>query len=278
MKVMFAILSNFFQKNGILLYAPVPLSICSLRKPYLLERAGINGAGTAILFAVPYRTPHCDLPQRNLSAYAVSRDYHAYFASLFDTLLPILRQAFPKERFAAFADHAPIDETDAAARAGLGVLGENGLLLTERYSSFVFLGAIYTSALLPTQATEPKRCEGCGACKSACPVREGGTCLSSLTQKKGVLSEEEAASICRVGSVWGCDICQDVCPHTKRALHAKTIYTEIPYFYEDPIPTLSSALLEKMTEEEFSARAYAWRKKETVMRNLRLIEKGSTPC
>lgn len=274
---MFAILSNFFQKNRIELYAPIPISSCGIQKPYLLERAGIDRAGTAVLFAVPYRTPACEDPHRNLSAYAVSKDYHRYFASLFDSILPTLQAAFPNARFAGFSDHSPIDEVDAAVRAGLGVKGENGLLLTERHSSFVFIGSICTSLALPNAAAgELRHCMGCGACRRACPSPD--RCLSSLTQKKGKLTEAEAALILSGKSVWGCDICQDVCPYTARARAAGTLYTHIPYFYEHPIPFLSLSLQKQMTEEDFSLRAYAWRGRETVERNLNIFEKGEPSC
>ena len=278
MKDMFAILSNFFQTHGIGLYAPIPLSACRVQRPYLLAREEIGEDGTAILFAVPYYTPACDRPRRNVSAYAVARDYHGYFSSLFEEILPVLRAAFPEETFAGYADHAPIDEVDAAARAGLGVRGENGLLITEEYSSFVFLGALYTSAALPASAGEIRKCEGCGACKRVCPAVQGAPCLSALTQKKGELSEEEQALLRTHGTVWGCDLCQDACPHTVRARRAGTLYTKIPYFYEQPLPSLSSERIESMTEEEFSARAYAWRRRETVARNLAVIEKGESSC
>jgi len=275
---MFSILSIFFQKHGIELYAPIPLSACKLQKAYLLEREGIGSTGTAVLFAVPYRTPACEEPQRNLSSYAVCRDYHAYFSALFDEILPVLRETFPSEAFAGFADHAPINEVDAAARAGLGVLGSNGLLLTKKHSSFVFLGGIYTSLTLPATVAEPKTCEGCGACTRACPAKDGAPCLSALTQKKGALSDSEQALLLSHGSVWGCDVCQDVCPHTRRALEAGTLYTEIPYFYEHPIPMLSAQTLNEWTDAEFAMRAYAWRGKETVLRNLQLLEKGEHRC
>ena len=275
---MFSNLSNFFQKSGIELYAPIPLRACELKKPYLLEREGITDTGSAVLFAVPYRTPACDTPRRNLSAYAVSRDYHAYFSALFDEILPVLRQKFPNEKFVGFADHAPINEVDAAARAGLGILGKNGLLLTEKHSSFVFLGGIYTTLSLPATVKDPKRCEDCGACARACPAKDGAVCLSSLTQKKGELTKEEGSLILANGSVWGCDICQDVCPHTRRAKKDGTLYTKIPYFYDHPITHLCAASLAQMSDEEFSHRAYAWRGKETILRNLQLAEKGDPLC
>ena len=266
---MFSFLSNFFEKNQIDCFAPIALSDCTVVRPYLLERAGIAD-GTAILMAIPYFTPACTAENRNLSAYAVSRDYHGFFAALFDEVLPLLRERFPTCKFAGFADHSPIAEVEAAARAGLGVIGQNHLLITKRYSSYVFLGEIVTDAKLACTAGEIRTCEGCGLCQKACPMDEIGTCLSALTQKKGALTEDEQATIRRFGSVWGCDICQAVCPHTKTAIKSGSIHSPIPYFAEQPIAHLTSEILDGMSDEEFQSRAYAWRGRETIQRNLKL--------
>lgn len=268
---MFAFLSEILQKNHIDCFAALPLSACRVTKPYLLERAGIT-SGSAVILAVPYFTPACASPERNLSAYAVGYNYHAFFDALFEELLPLLKERYPEHRFAGFADHSPIAEIEAASRAGLGVIGKNGLLLTERYSSYVFLGELLTDAPLPYTLVEPRFCESCGLCQKICPMEKIGTCLSALTQKKGELDEAEIVALRRYGSCWGCDLCQEVCPHTVRAIQSKSIYTPIPYFHENNIPRLSLAILDAMEEDEFQKRAYSWRKRETIRRNLLLLQ------
>ncbi len=269
---MLQILSEFFSKKGIRLFAPLPLELCRIQKPQLLERVGI-AEGSVCIFAVPYLTPAYDSPDRNLSAYAVGKDYHRFFSELFDELLPLLRENCPDERFAAFSDHSPIHEKEAAAMAGLGRIGQNGLLITEEYSSYIFLGEIVTTLRLPAEPREIAHCEGCGRCKTLCPAESCGGCLSALTQKKGALSEQEAEAIRCNGSLWGCDLCQEVCPHTERARAAGAIYTPIPYFYEDPLPHLTEGALDAMSDASFAERAYAWRGRETVRRNLKLMKK-----
>ncbi|MBQ8433042.1 MAG: epoxyqueuosine reductase [Clostridia bacterium] len=278
---MFAFLSNFLQKEQIELWGSLPLSSCHIVKPYLLERTEISD-GTVILLAIPYYTHACDDPRRNLSAYAVSKDYHAFCRQFFEKLLIELRERFPSHRFSAFADHSPIDERDAAARAGLGVIGKNHLLLTEKYSSYVFFGELITDAKLPTKETEIGYCNACGLCQRNCPMNHGcPTCLSALTQKKGILTPEEEQNLLRYGSVWGCDLCQDVCPYTVRAKQEGSIYTPIAFFEEACTPVLTEKLISEMTEEEFSHRAYAWRGRDTVLRNLKLMNKHreeDPPC
>ena len=281
---MLEFLSDYFLPRGIRLFAPIPLNACRVTKKYLLDREKIDpSGGTAVMLAIPYFTRSAANPGRNLSAYAVPRDYHLFFRELFEDLLPRLRAAFPDDQFAGFADHSPIDERDAAARAGLGRIGQNGMLITEPYSSYVFLGELITTHTIPCAPQQIRLCEGCGACRRACPMAEIGTCLSALTQKKGELTQQEADSIRRFGSVWGCDICGEVCPHTRKALQAGTVFSEIPFFQTDTIPHLTVDLLDGMTDKDFADRAFAWRGRSTVRRNLCLFEnapegKENGPC
>ncbi len=258
--------------NGIIRTATIRLDNCRIQKKYLLEHAGIDN-GSAVMFAVPYYTTECDNPARNISAYAVSADYHAFFSALFDNALPLLREKFPENRFAGFTDHSPIDERDAAVRSGLGFIGNNHLLLTKEHSSFVFLGEIITDALLPAPPAPILSCNGCGACLAACPVGlDGWKCLSALTQKKGTFTEEEAYAVLKNGSLWGCDRCQEVCPVTKAARAAGTLYSEIDFFKNTAVPHLDRATLDAMDEKAFSARAYSWRGRAVIERNIRLFE------
>ena len=260
--------------RGISLVAPLALSACTVTKPYLLAREGIED-GTAFLFAVPYYTTECAARARNISAYAVSRDYHLYFRSLFDDILPLLREAFPKHRFVGFTDHSPIAECEAAVRAGLGYYGKNHLFLTDKYSSYVFLGEIVTDAVIDAPAKADRFCIGCGACLTACPVSgDVSRCLSALTQKKGTLTQEEQARLLAHGVAWGCDICQEACPVTKRAIERGSIYTTIPFFSQGAIAHFTAQTVQEMSDEDFACRAYSWRGKATIARNLTLLEKG----
>ena len=99
-------------------------------------------------------------------------------------------------------------------------------------------------------------------------MKNGRECLSAVTQKKGELTEEERDYIIEYGSAWGCDICADVCPYSWKA--AKT---PVKFFYENRTPYLTQDALEKMSDEEFADRAYAWRGRAVIERNLKLFEK-----
>jgi epoxyqueuosine reductase QueG len=250
----------------------LPLSSCRIHRAYLLEKNGIKPdcGGTVFMLAVPYLAKTDIIP--NISAYAVPENYHKFMEELFDDVLPRLRNEFPGNTFAGFTDHSPIDERDAAAAAGIGVIGKNGLLITEPYSSYIFLGEIITDAHTECAPSEIKFCEGCGKCTLSCPYGISGNCLSAVTQKKGELTEEEKAVILKYGSAWGCDICQEVCPHTQRAIKAGSIYTKIPYFTRSLTPRLTYKIVSSMSDDDFARRAYSWRGRETILRNLSLFE------
>lgn len=259
------------EKFNIDLVSCISLRECRINRPYLLEKSGISD-GSVIIFAVPYLSREAT-GKRNISSYAVSRDYHIFFSSLFNEIIGDLKEGFPDNKFAGFTDHSPIDEIEAAAKAGLGVIGHNHLLITERYSSFAFLGEIITDSALPYRSDPVKHCIKCGQCLTACPVSgNSDKCLSALTQKKGELNADEKLLIKKSGCAWGCDICQQVCPYTLKAKNDGTIYTNIGFFNEYLTPLITSEDIEKMSDSDFKERAYSWRGKQTITRNLKILE------
>ena len=267
-------LSDIFESEKIEYYAPIELSRTNIIKPYLLSRCNIDpNEGSVLMICVPYFS---GMPE-NISAYACARDYHLYFEGLFDRILPKLREMYQGYSFFGFADHSPISEVSAAAAAGLGVIGDNHLFICEKYSSFVFLGEIISD--MPAKGYgagiyrgEVQGCIHCGACKRGCPEGLDSTqCLSALTQKKGELDASERARLTSHGIAWGCDKCQSVCPYTKAAVERGSICTPIGYFYENRIEKIDLAELYSMSEEEFLSRAFSWRGRETIARNLKIL-------
>lgn len=271
-------IKELLENEGIFIYGFCPLDKCIIKKQYLLDKAGI-GDGFAVIFAIPYYTRACE-EKRNISAYAVGRDYHLFVKELEGRILSELKSSFPNTRFALFADHSPIDERDAAAKVGLGIFGKNRLLITEKYSSYIFLSELIVGAPLPDgnfEEKEIKYCEDCGLCQKACPWLGGecDECLSALTQKKGELNKNEKALIKKY-SLWGCDICTEVCPHTKKAKSDGTVYSPINFFNENAISYLTYEKIADMSDGEFEKRAYSWRGRETILRNTEIAKKGDT--
>ena len=213
------VLSAFFAEEHITEYGVLPISACRVLRPELFTRGGDFAPQSVILFLVPYYTG----PAENLSLYAVSRDYHLYMRELSGRLSAAIAEKFPGAALRAFADHSPIDERHAAITAGLGMLGDNGLLINNTYGSLVFIGELFTDIPVPvdTPVYPFTTCEHCGACRRACPtgaLTGQGDCLSELTQRKGELGRETVLLMRRHHTVWGCDLCQTACPHTRRVI------------------------------------------------------------
>ena len=216
------------------------------------------GSKTVICFAFPYKIE--GNPPKNISRYAAVPDYHVVCGKILEKITAALRERNKDNKFEYFIDNSPIPEVYAASRAGLGRIGKNGLLITERFGSFVFLGEIVTDLEIKSD-TNVTTCADCGACKSACPVGlKKSECLSAITQQKGELSAEQKKLIKAHGSVWGCDICQNVCPHNKKAENS---------FIEEFCEGYRS---EYQRGEDIAQRAYEWRGEKVILRNALLFD------
>jgi epoxyqueuosine reductase len=213
----------------------------------------------------------------NLSLYARGQDYHTVVKHRLERAAEWLRQTYGCSAI-PMADVSPFPEVWAAACAGLGKLGQNGLLLTEEYGSFVFIGLLLTD--LPLEGGgAPVPCVGCGACLRACPggaLQENGrveeaACLSALTQQRGELTEQQAAAVAKHGLIWGCDACQLACPENKRARE-----TALEEFREDLLCSLKEedvAMGDRAFRKRYAGRAFTWRGVQPLRRNLELKQK-----
>ena len=226
-----------------------------------------------IAAAFPYLLPEGHYAGRNISRYAVVRDYHGVCGARLERACALLRAAFPGEEFHWHCDSTALPEVELAVKAGLGVRGKHNLLITEEYGTWVFLGEIVSSAKLTVNCQlSTINCDACNACVSACPSGALGKngfdktkCLSFITQKKGELTPEEAALLKETGTVWGCDICQEACPHNRGAR-----IEPLPEFLIEPIA--------RVTEETpIEGRAYAWRGEGVIRRNILTQQQPRSP-
>jgi len=236
----------------------------------LLPLWGVCGheGQSAIAAAFPYLLPEGHYAGRNVSRYAVVADYHEICGARLEKACALLRAAFPGEEFRWHCDSTALPEAALAVKAGLGARGKHNLLITGPYGSWVFLGEIVTPAKLPiVHGSLPTiNCDNCSACVRACPTGALGEdgfdkrkCLSFITQRKGGLSSEEAALLRRTGMAWGCDLCQEACPHNRN--------TKI-----EPLPAFLLAPVARVTENTPPAgRAYAWRGEAVIRRNMKAL-------
>lgn len=213
-----------------------------------------ENAKTVIICAFPYKVK--ENPPENISRYAAVPDYHNVLKRYLDSAAFSLACAFPENEFEIFVDNSPINEVDAAAKAGLGKKGKNGLLITKKYGSFVFLGEIVTDLELECTEKKIEYCKNCGKCLERCRVGLDKTkCLSALSQTKGDLTEDELRILKEEKLLWGCDGCAEVCPENKKA--KITYISDFINGYRDRYT---------LGEDTFD-RAYMWRGKEPISRN-----------
>lgn len=227
-----------------------------------------EGAQSVWMFLFPYLLEEKAYEGRNISRYAVVRDYHEIVSELLGAFCEDLRRRYPEEKFEPFCDDSPISEVCCAARAGLGVIGENGLLINPVYGSYVFIGEVVTTKYFHPAPGTAGPCLRCGKCREACPTgalgRKGfdrARCLSDISQRKALTAEQEKILV-RSGCAWGCDVCQEVCPMNRSAK-----VTALTAFREGALAHLSSPV-------SLAGRAYAWRGERVITRNLRLLLGG----
>lgn len=214
-----------------------------------------------------------------LSVYARGCDYHDVLRARLAPVAEELTKRYPGHRFDFYADASPFPEVYAAALAGLGKLGKNGLLIVPGAGSFVFLGFLATDGELPETVGEIVPCQGCGACQRACPGGalaagfEESRCLSAITQKRGELTPEQAALVKQGGMLWGCDRCQLVCPENRTR-----IIPPLPEFLPQEDPTGQAlSLSDRAFRRQFAGRAFTWRGVQPLRRNLEIL-KEDAPC
>jgi epoxyqueuosine reductase len=165
-----------------------------------------------------------------ISKYAYGKDYHFVLKDKMHQLFDFIRELRPEAEGRVFVDSAPVLDRAWARKAGLGWIGKNSCLISRKTGSFVFIGEIILDLELEyEQVPESDFCGSCNRCIEACPTGaildnrtlDSERCISYQTiENKGEISPELEGLLS--GRIFGCDICQDVCPWNRKAvLHAE---------------------------------------------------------
>jgi epoxyqueuosine reductase len=220
-------------KAGAMIYLSDHRSLVRRDPRRLLEGArSIICVGKLYHAPEPLSTAFSDAERAWISRYAWGDDYHIEMRAGLENLAAQLRPAAGRDfRYRVLVDTAPLLERAYAHRAGLGWIGRNTCLINEPLGSWFFLGELLVDLDLPPDSAPPDRCGSCMACVEACPTgalqptsgsRPGGyeldarLCIAYFTiELRGSIPEGARAGI--GPHVFGCDICQDVCPWNRRA-------------------------------------------------------------
>ncbi len=160
-----------------------------------------------------------------LAKYAYGKDYHDVIRKKLKLLLKFIHSNMAYVNGRVFVDSAPVLEKTWAVRAGLGWIGKNTCLISPKTGSFCFIGTLIVDVPLHYDEVIAGSCGDCTRCMDACPpqaiiaprILDAGRCISYLTiENKGDISGEFQGRLAK--RVFGCDICQDVCPWNRKAV------------------------------------------------------------
>ena len=222
----------------------------------LEPRRLLPDAQTVVALACNYWTEAPGAEASPIARYARGRDYHATMRDRLRAFRRLLRAEWPELRTYGSVDHGPFMEKVWAARAGLGVIARNGCLVTPRYGSWVVLAVLLVELEVDAYGDGPgaDRCGSCRLCVDACPTGaldgagrvDSFACLSYQTiENEGPVPGEHREAM--APHVFGCDVCQDVCP-----LNAAPVPAAGSRFLPRPVAGVDARGLAAMTPELYS--------------------------
>ncbi|MGW8316279.1 MAG: tRNA epoxyqueuosine(34) reductase QueG, partial [Bacteroidales bacterium] len=190
-----------------------------------------------------------------VSTYAYGRDYHKVLKKKMNLLMADIRSMVPEAEGRIFVDSAPVLERAWARQSGLGWIGKNSHLISRSHGSYVFIGEIILNVeLLFNQIPEHDFCGSCTRCIEACPTQaildnrtlDAGLCISYQTiENKGEIDQAIRGRLDR--RIFGCDICQEVCPWNRKA----PLHTEPEFEPRTDWPKLSTQQWEGLEKKDF---------------------------
>lgn len=242
-------------------------------------RETLESAQSVIVCLFPYFIG--DQENTNISISSYSLDYHSICKAKLERIGKFLKEQILNFEYKAFVDNGPLSERHIAYLAGLGYIGLNSNFISDQYGSYVFIGYIINNYAFELDHPVKQSCMRCGQCIRSCP---GGAisgdcsinprlCRSFITQKKGELTKEEIEILQKDDLIYGCDICQEVCPH-----NANIPLTPIEELKQNIKCNIELSELEDISNKEFirqhSDRAFSWRGKGILLRNYLHINKN----
>ena len=220
----------------------------------------------------PYSTALPDKTKGWISRYAWGDDYHDLISGKLDRLVDSIKDKLDRTaNFRFYVDTGPVLERTFGKYAGIGWIGKNTCLINQEIGSWLFIGEIITDLELEYDSTAPDRCGTCTKCIDACPtdalvkprVLDSNRCISYLTiELKGTVPHEIRPGI--TNNIYGCDICQDVCPWNRKA----GVTTEPGFQPREGLHSPDLSYIAKLSVEDFRVKFKGSPVKRTKRRGL----------
>ncbi|HEU5163501.1 MAG TPA: tRNA epoxyqueuosine(34) reductase QueG [Thermoanaerobaculia bacterium] len=263
-------------------------SMAYLRKNLAVRKdpaARYPWARSVIAISIPYEPERPPAPEgtiaRHIARYALGDDYHEVLDAILRDVEEIVAAADPASKTWRYVDTGPLSDRSLAAQAGLGWIGKNGMLIDPDHGSFFFIGLLVTSLPLDIDPMEvADRCGECTRCLDACPTNailpgrlvDANGCISHATiEQRGAIPEAVKGNL--AGNLFGCDICQEVCPWNGAAPPGHPAFRAREAYRATPVSDLL-----RMPQESFSTlfrrSAIKRAKRAGMMRNAVLLSGG----
>lgn len=212
----------------------------------------------------------------NLSIHACSIDYHNVVKKIASMVGEDIRESHSNAKIHIQCDNGEYNERFFAFNSGLGKKGYNSLIINDIYGSYGFLALIFTDIEFEEVTTNKEECSNCGLCITHCPsgaISKNGInfnlCISYLTQKKQ-LSEHEVRLIKNQSKVYGCDVCQLICPENKNKKYSNIEDFNMDLLYNIDLDNVLS-LSNKEFKQIYGNRNFSWRGKNIIKRNILIL-------
>lgn len=231
----------------------------------------VEGAKSVISVLYSYNTDeHPDRTDFRIAKYALGRDYHFVVKEKLNAMLSEIKKVCPQADGRAFVDSAPLFERYFAQKSGLGFIGRNRCLISPKFGSFVFIGELVVNFETDYDSPTNQTCLGCNACIKACPTKaltfdgiNASKCISYQTiEKKDGLDEDVRQA--KGNRIYGCDACQDCCPHNfSTPKKSGIILSEIKSFSPEELESMSNHQFQK----KFAATALLRAGRKKILEN-----------
>ncbi len=213
-------------------------------------------------------------PRGKVARCAQGIDYHCIVETKAEKLASEVIKAYGRGfNYRVLSDRSPLLERELARKSGLGIVGENCTLIDKKYGSFVAIGTIVVDEDFEPSPPADQPCQKCGKCREQCPtgallepyIIDPFRCISYLTQAGGVFPRELRQKL--GNRIYGCDTCQDVCPHNDRVPPAPHQEIAFPFFPAEPLLLPLLQITRHEFELTINLTSAGWRGKTNLQRN-----------